>query len=156
MPKAAAPKPLSLKMQIAMISITQHGFFNPEFAASFYVDPREQFLTYNLTEAEIESFESYFHGVGKIATDKFGASDKNAKAPSKPKTIPSLKPATMEKLTPVAQEVFSKPAFAAELFAKPAETLEKKSFTETEVAQILAYFSYVAYLVRKNIRSDWP
>jgi hypothetical protein len=154
--REAAPKQLSLKMQIAMMSITQHGFFNPEFAASFYVDPREQFLLYNLTDTDIEEFEVYFHEVGTIATNEYGADEKNAKAPSKPAAIPSLDPITMQKLTPVAQELFVNPVFAAELFSKPAETLSKKSFTSAEIAQILDYFSYVAYLVRKNIRSDWP
>lgn len=57
---------LTAHQMLVLNSIIGHALCNPELAADFFVNPRSQLLTYNLTEDEILNISNYFNLVREL------------------------------------------------------------------------------------------
>jgi hypothetical protein len=57
---------LSPRVVTALLALMTQSLYNPEFAADLFVNPREEFLSYNFTEQEMNDVRDYFKYVNTL------------------------------------------------------------------------------------------
>jgi hypothetical protein len=66
-PKAQGDFPQLTSRQVtAIIALVTQSLYNPEFAADFFVNPREEFLGYNLSQEEIDQITAYLKYINTL------------------------------------------------------------------------------------------